>query len=146
MTHYTRSGVRISPGAPAAVIFLRNLQRFGPSKNFLRFGIVPTQLGHCIENGILGGHGVATPIPLPQRTVVAPECGEESYNHVPIACGGWLMSARATLIGLVIVAIVPFPATKNKQVLPDYVLQAETVAVVIPPGAGEPVANPTTKT
>ena len=53
------------------------------------------------------------------------------------------MSARSTLIGLVILAVVPFAAAKNKQVLPNYVLQAETVAVVIQPGAGEPIANPT---
>jgi len=32
---------------------------------------------------------------------------------------------------------------KNKQVFPDYVLKAETVAVVIDPDAGEPVTNPT---
>ena len=49
------------------------------------------------------------------------------------------MSARSTLIGLVILAVVPFAAAKNKQVLPNHVLQAETVAVVIQPGAGEPV-------
>ena len=53
------------------------------------------------------------------------------------------MSARSTLIGLVVLAVAPFAAAKNKQVLPDYVLQAETVAVVILPGAGEPIANPT---
>jgi hypothetical protein len=52
------------------------------------------------------------------------------------------MSARSTLIGLVILAVVPFSAAKNKQVLPDYVLQAETVAVAIEPDAGEPVTNP----
>jgi hypothetical protein len=53
------------------------------------------------------------------------------------------MSARSTLVGLAILAVVPFVAAKNKQVLPNYVLQAQTVAVVIPPDAGEPVANPT---
>jgi hypothetical protein len=46
------------------------------------------------------------------------------------------------LIGLLILAVVPFATAKNKQVLPDYVLQAETVAMVIPPDAGEPVKNP----
>jgi len=53
------------------------------------------------------------------------------------------MPARLTLICLVIIAVVPFAAAKDKQALPNYVLQAETVAVVIPPDAGEPVANPT---
>ena len=52
------------------------------------------------------------------------------------------MSARSMLIGLLILAVVPFATAKNKQVLQDYVLQAETVAVVIPPDAGEPVKNP----
>jgi hypothetical protein len=53
------------------------------------------------------------------------------------------MSARSTLTYLVILAAVPFAAAKNKQVLPDYVLNAQTVAVVIPPDAGESVTNPT---
>jgi hypothetical protein len=34
-------------------------------------------------------------------------------------------------------------AGKKKQVLPDYVLNAHTVLVVIYPDAGEPVTNPT---
>jgi hypothetical protein len=51
------------------------------------------------------------------------------------------MSARSTLIGLAVLAVVPFSAAKNKQVLPDYVLQAETVAVVLMPDAGEPVTE-----
>ena len=54
------------------------------------------------------------------------------------------MPARLALMCLVILAGVPFAAAKNKQELPNYVLQAQTVAVVIPPDAGEPVANPTT--
>jgi hypothetical protein len=53
------------------------------------------------------------------------------------------MSARSTLIGFVVLALVPFAAAKNRQVLPDYVLQAQTVAVVIQPDAGEPVTHPT---
>jgi len=46
---------------------------------------------------------------------------------------------------LIVLFAVPLaPAkTKKKQVLPDYVLKAQTVAVVIQPYAGEPVKNPT---
>jgi hypothetical protein len=51
------------------------------------------------------------------------------------------MSARAFLICLTILASVSLSA-KKKQELPDYVLRAETVAVVVQPGAGEPVTNP----
>lgn len=55
------------------------------------------------------------------------------------------MSARTALITLMIFAVVPVALAKNKkkQVLPDYVLRAETVLVVIHPEAGEPVTNPT---
>jgi hypothetical protein len=53
------------------------------------------------------------------------------------------MSARSTLIYLIILAGVPFVFAKNKQVLPNYVLQAQTIAVVIMPDAGESVTNPT---
>ena len=53
------------------------------------------------------------------------------------------MSARSVLTGFVILTVVSFSVAKNKQVLPDYVLQAETVVVVIPPEAGEPITNPT---
>ena len=52
------------------------------------------------------------------------------------------MSARSTLIYLVTLAVVPFAAAKNKQVLPNYVLQAQTVAVVIMPDAGESITDP----
>ncbi len=52
------------------------------------------------------------------------------------------MSARTVLIYLSILAVVPFAVAKKKQVLPNYVLQAETVAVVIQPDAGEPATNP----
>ena len=54
------------------------------------------------------------------------------------------MSARSTLTYLIVLAVVPFAVAKNKQVLPNYVLQAQTIAVMIQPDAGEPVANPTT--
>lgn len=55
------------------------------------------------------------------------------------------MSARTALITLVLFAVVPIAIAKNKkkQVLPDYVLRAETVLVVIHPEAGESVTNPT---
>ena len=43
------------------------------------------------------------------------------------------------------VALVPLAnaKSKKKQVLPEYVLRAERVVVVIQPGAGEPLTNPT---
>jgi hypothetical protein len=53
------------------------------------------------------------------------------------------MPTRSTLICLVLVAIVPLAVAKNKQALPNYVLQAQTVAVVIMPDAGESVTDPT---
>jgi hypothetical protein len=52
------------------------------------------------------------------------------------------MLTRSNLICLVLLAIVPLAAAKNKQVLPNYVLQAQTVAVVIMPDAGESVTDP----
>ena len=53
------------------------------------------------------------------------------------------MSTRTALITLMIfgVAHVAIAKNKKKQVLPDYVLRAETVLVVIHPEA-EPVTNP----
>ena len=55
------------------------------------------------------------------------------------------MSARTALIVLMIFGVAPLAIAKNKkkQALPDYVLKAETVLVVIRPEAGEPVTNPT---
>ena len=52
---------------------------------------------------------------------------------------------RLTIFFLIVLLAVPLaPAkTKKKQVLPDYVLKAQTVAVVIQPYAGEPLTNPT---
>jgi len=46
---------------------------------------------------------------------------------------------------LVLLLLAPLGVAKNKkkQVLPDYVLKAQTVLVVIHPGAGEPFTNPT---
>lgn len=54
------------------------------------------------------------------------------------------MSARAILTFLLALAVVPLAAAKSKkkQVLPDYVLRAETVLVVIHPDAGEPLTSP----
>lgn len=52
------------------------------------------------------------------------------------------MLNRSTLIGIVLVAVVPLATAKNKQELPDYVLQAQTVAVVLMPDAGESVTDP----
>lgn len=53
---------------------------------------------------------------------------------------------RRTLIIYVflLVSLIPQIAAKNnkKQLLQDEVLHAQTVAVVIRPGAGEPIANP----
>jgi hypothetical protein len=52
---------------------------------------------------------------------------------------------RLTVFFLIVLLAVPLaPAkTKKKQVLPDYVLKAQTVAVAIQPYAGEPLTNPT---
>jgi hypothetical protein len=56
------------------------------------------------------------------------------------------MSIRVTTLFLLcLFVIAPFAEAKNKnkQTLPDYVLNAETVYVSIYPDAGEPVTNPT---
>ena len=54
------------------------------------------------------------------------------------------MSARIMMFCLVLVIAPPAHAkNKKKQELPDYVLNAQTVLVVIHPDAGEPVTNPT---
>ena len=52
---------------------------------------------------------------------------------------------RITICFFLVLLVVPLAPAKNKkkQELPDYVLKAETVAVVIRPYAGEPVTNPT---
>ncbi len=54
------------------------------------------------------------------------------------------MPVRLCVLFVVVVLFVPFaPAkSKKKQLLPDYVLNAQTVLVVIDPGAGEPVTDP----
>jgi len=51
---------------------------------------------------------------------------------------------RMTIVSLIVLLLVPLAPAKDKkkQELPDYVLKAETVAVVIRPDAGEPVTNP----
>ena len=55
------------------------------------------------------------------------------------------MYARMPIFFLVVFVLAPLAAAKNKkkQVLPDYVLKAQTVVVVIHPDAGEPLKNPT---
>jgi hypothetical protein len=56
------------------------------------------------------------------------------------------MSGRLPIFFLVIVVFLSSPAliakNKKKSVLPDYVLKAQTVFVVIRPDAGEPLTNP----
>ena len=55
------------------------------------------------------------------------------------------MSRRLAMWLLVVLVAVPLSGAKSKkkQVLPDYVLNAQTVLVVIEPEAGEPLTNPT---
>jgi hypothetical protein len=55
------------------------------------------------------------------------------------------MSARMVIFFLIVLVAAPLAHAKNKkkQVLPDYVLNAHTVLVVIHPDAGEPLTNPT---
>jgi hypothetical protein len=55
------------------------------------------------------------------------------------------MSVRASIVLLFLTLFLPFQAdakNKKKQLLPDYVLNAEKVLVVIHPEAGEPLTNP----
>ena len=54
------------------------------------------------------------------------------------------MCGRSLVLFLVLLLLVPRLDAKNekKQILPDYVLQAHTVAVIINPGSEMPVANP----
>ncbi len=56
------------------------------------------------------------------------------------------MSARKTifffLLALLIVPQAPAKNNKKKQLLPNYVLKAQTIAVMIFPDAGEPVTDP----
>jgi hypothetical protein len=54
------------------------------------------------------------------------------------------MSSRMAICFLIILATTSLAPAKNKkkQPLPDYVLKAQTVAVVIRPDAGEPLTNP----
>ena len=55
------------------------------------------------------------------------------------------MRNRMLILLLVPLLLAPVSEAKKKknQVLPDYVLKAQTVLVVIHPDAGEPAANPT---
>lgn len=54
------------------------------------------------------------------------------------------MSVRVPIAFLVLLLLLPQASAKNRkrQVLPEYVLKAQTVAVVIRPEAGEPVTSP----
>jgi hypothetical protein len=51
---------------------------------------------------------------------------------------------RMTILFFIVLALVPLTSAKDKkkQVLPNYVLRAQTVAVVIRPEAGEPLTSP----
>lgn len=53
------------------------------------------------------------------------------------------MSGRVPIAFLVLLLLIPQASAKQKkkQLLPDYVLHAQTVAVVIRPEAGEPLTN-----
>jgi hypothetical protein len=55
-----------------------------------------------------------------------------------------VMSVRASIVLLLLLSIPQADAkNKKKQLLPDYVLKAQRVLVVIRPDAGEPLTNPT---
>src|ERR1700690_715276 len=71
--------------------------------------------------------------------------GIQSYNHVAKARRRCPMSARIGMFFLIVLVVAPLAHAKNKkkQVLPDYVLKAQTVLVVIHPDAGEHLTNPT---
>ena len=55
------------------------------------------------------------------------------------------MSSRMSIFLFALLLLAPPADSKNKkkQLLPDYVLKAQTVLVVIHPDAGEPLTNPT---
>ena len=54
------------------------------------------------------------------------------------------MSVRVSIAFLLLVLSIPHAdAKKKKQLLPDYVLKAQRVCVVVHPDAGEPLTNPT---
>src|SRR5215469_10477784 len=65
---------------------------------------------------------------------------------VPTHVGGGEMSIRVrmTILFFIVLALVPLTSAKDKkkQVLPNYVLRAQTVAVMIRPEAGEPLTSP----
>src|SRR5215469_1544653 len=65
---------------------------------------------------------------------------------LPTHRGRWQMSIRVrmTILFFIVLALVPLTSAKDKkkQVLPNYVLRAQTVAVVIRPEAGEPLTSP----
>jgi len=54
------------------------------------------------------------------------------------------MSGRMSIFFLLLLLLVPLADAKNKkkQMLPDYVLKAQTILVVIHPEAGEPLTSP----
>jgi len=52
------------------------------------------------------------------------------------------MSLRNIALALVILSLVAISFAKNKQELPDFVLQARTVFVVVDPDAADPARNP----
>jgi len=74
--------------------------------------------------------------------------GREGSSCIIRAHKGWwrkvTMSDRLTIVCLVLLLLGPQSGAKNKkkQTLPDYVLKAQTIAVVIRPDAGEPLTNP----
>src|SRR5215472_18447258 len=71
--------------------------------------------------------------------------GRKFYNQGCIPSAEVSMSARMLILLLVVLVLAP-PALakdKKKQVLPDYVLRAQTLVVVIHPDAGEHLTNPT---